>query len=273
VSPTDQDPKDIDARLGAESQRLLSEMNQLIERSRLLLRDRQLALSKVAAIPQPAPGTLGAVLYARPQQAVAPERDWVSLVRSIAAKDELALHALYERVRDPVRTLVSLLSGEEAAERLAADVLLDVWREAERYDAANGLVLAWVMNLARARAIAGPRSFVPGTPRVALPRRPQWIEPAWEAVAPGITVKMLAADTDKHMIGMLVRLVPGGAYPAHEHAGAEELHLLEGELWIDEHKLHPGDYNRAEPGTGDKRVWSETGCACVLITSTRDILR
>jgi hypothetical protein len=26
-----------------------------------------------------------------------------------------------------------------------------------------------------------------------------------------------------------------------------------------------GDYNRAEPGTADKRVWSETGFTCVLI--------
>jgi anti-sigma factor ChrR (cupin superfamily) len=52
----------------------------------------------------------------------------------------------------------------------------------------------------------------------------------------------------------------------------EELHLLEGELWIDDRKLHAGDYNRAEPGTSDKRVWSETGCACVLVTSTKDAL-
>ena len=53
---------------------------------------------------------------------------------------------------------------------------------------------------------------------------------------------------------MLVRLVPGGSYPAHDHAGVEELHLLNGELWIDERKLFAGDYNRAEPGTGDQRV-------------------
>jgi anti-sigma factor ChrR (cupin superfamily) len=72
---------------------------------------------------------------------------------------------------------------------------------------------------------------------------------------------------------MLVRLVPGGAYPAHSHAAVEELHLLNGELWIDERKLFAGDYNRAEPGTGDQRVWSETGCACVLVTSTMDVLR
>ncbi|HEY2337901.1 MAG TPA: cupin domain-containing protein [Burkholderiales bacterium] len=106
-----------------------------------------------------------------------------------------------------------------------------------------------------------------------LPPAAQWIEPEWEDVAPGISCKILAADAESDMVAMLVRLVPGGEYPPHEHAGVEELHLLDGELWIDDRKLHPGDYNRAEPGTGDKRVWSETGCTCVLITSARDILR
>jgi hypothetical protein len=32
------------------------------------------------------------------------------------------------------------------------------------------------------------------------------------------------------------------------------------------------DYNRAEPGTADRRVWSETGCTCLLITSPSDLL-
>jgi anti-sigma factor ChrR (cupin superfamily) len=105
-----------------------------------------------------------------------------------------------------------------------------------------------------------------------LPPARQWVEPEWEQVAPGISCKLLATDTENHRVSMLVRLVPGGEYPPHTHAGVEELHLLEGELWIDERKLYPGDYNRAEAGTGDKRVWSETGCTCVLITSTRDIL-
>jgi DNA-directed RNA polymerase specialized sigma24 family protein len=97
-------------------------------------------------------------------------------------------------------------------------------------------------------------------------------EPEWENVAPGISCKLLATDAERHMVSMLVRLVPGGEYPAHTHAGIEELHLLAGELWIDDRKLFPGDYNRAEPGTGDKRVWSETGCSCVLVTSTKDVL-
>lgn len=94
----------------------------------------------------------------------------------------------------------------------------------------------------------------------------------WEEVAPGISCKLLATDTEHDRVSMLVRLAPGAAYPPHSHAGMEELHLLHGELWIDDKKLYPGDYNRADPGTGDTRVWSETGCTCVLITSSRDVL-
>src|SRR5215831_14661998 len=55
--------------------------------------------------------------------------------------------------------------------------------------------------------------------------------------------------------------------------GVEELHLLDGELWIDERKLVPGDYNYGTAGAGDERVWSETGCTCFLVTSTKDALR
>jgi putative transcriptional regulator len=101
----------------------------------------------------------------------------------------------------------------------------------------------------------------------------RWREPEWEDVAPGIRCKILASDEAGDRVTMLVRLAPGVAYPPHRHAGVEELHLLDGELWIEERKLLPGDYNRAEPGTADQLVWSETGCTCVLITSPSDALR
>jgi anti-sigma factor ChrR (cupin superfamily) len=109
-----------------------------------------------------------------------------------------------------------------------------------------------------------------GRPVVLPARRPAL--PEWRDVAPGISCKLLSMDAVRNRVTMLVRLVPGGEYPPHTHAGVEELHLLDGELWIDERKLYPGDYNRAQPGTSDKRVWSETGCACVLITSPADVL-
>jgi quercetin dioxygenase-like cupin family protein len=101
----------------------------------------------------------------------------------------------------------------------------------------------------------------------------RWLEaPEWREVAPGITCKLLATDAPRGRVSMLVRLAPGVAYPPHSHAGVEELHLLDGELWIEDRKLHPGDYSHAEPGTADHRVWSETGCTCVLVTSRHDIL-
>jgi len=111
-----------------------------------------------------------------------------------------------------------------------------------------------------------------GTPPVLRPAQ-RWFEPDWETVAPGIECKLLASDHERDRISMLVRLAPGASYPPHTHAGIEELHLLDGELWIDERKLFPGDYNYGPPGAGDDRVWSETGCTCVLVTSTKDVLR
>ena len=109
--------------------------------------------------------------------------------------------------------------------------------------------------------------------RPVVPAAAPWVEPEWKEVAPGISCKLLATDEPRQRVSMLVRLAPGVEYPPHDHVDVEELHLLAGELWIDDRKLHPGDYNRAEPGTGDNRVWSETGCTCVLVTSYCDVLR
>jgi hypothetical protein len=95
----------------------------------------------------------------------------------------------------------------------------------------------------------------------------------WEDVAPGISCKLLSTDAAMDRVSMLVRLKEGASYPPHQHAGVEELYLLQGELWIDDRQLFPGDYNRAERGTSDQRVWSPTGCMCLLITSASDQLR
>jgi DNA-directed RNA polymerase specialized sigma24 family protein len=253
-----------------------------------------------------AAGTLGALLYANKTKTRVSEDDWVALVQSIAAADRLALRDLYERTHRFVFTLmVQLTDNRETAEELTLDVFHDVWRRAPEYDAAAASVLGWIMNLARARAMGvlgveqGERrtrrpssetSEVAPCPSEALWGRlaqriaaetgvkpvasamPQWTEPEWEEVAPGISCKLLATDTERRRVSMLVRLAPGIDYPPHTHAGVEELHLLDGELLIDDRLLYPGDYSRAEPGSADKRVWSQTGCTCVLITSTQDVI-
>jgi len=102
---------------------------------------------------QKTPATLGDVLYAG-SKAPVPERDWAALVQSIAAADQLALHALYERAHRIVFTLVMrITANRETAEELTIDVFHDIWRRASRYDAASGTVLGWIMNQARSRAI------------------------------------------------------------------------------------------------------------------------
>ena len=105
------------------------------------------------SVKQQQPVTLGDVLYAK-SQAPVPEQDWAALVQSIAAGDELALHALYERAHRIVFTLtMRITANRETAEELTIDVFHDVWRRASGYDPANGTVLGWVMNQARSRAI------------------------------------------------------------------------------------------------------------------------
>jgi RNA polymerase sigma-70 factor, ECF subfamily len=100
------------------------------------------------------PETLGDVLYADKSKTLIPEKDWVGLVESIAAGDQLALHALYERAHRVVFTLIMrIITNRETAEELTLDVFHDLWRRASRYDAANGTVLGWIMNQARSRAI------------------------------------------------------------------------------------------------------------------------
>jgi RNA polymerase sigma-70 factor, ECF subfamily len=104
--------------------------------------------------PELASATLGDVLYADNARPPVPEADWVRLVQAIAAGDQLALHALYERAHRLVFTLTMRVTGSrETAEELTLDVFYDIWRRAPSYDPANGTVLGWVMNQARSRAI------------------------------------------------------------------------------------------------------------------------
>jgi len=251
--------------------------------------------------------TLGALLYADPSKTRVSEQEWMELIQSVAAGNASALYELYERAHRVVFTLLVRLShNSKVAEALTVDVFHGIWKRAGSYDAATGSVLGWIMNQTRSRAIDswgqdwGQRAMARdqeaqrhwpaevlnppplwdrlaerlalrnATEPKAMPKH--WAEPAWEDVAPGITCKLLATDAERARVSMLVRLAPGTDYPAHTHAGVEELHLLQGELHIDTNKLLAGDYNRAEPGSADKRVWSETGCMCVLMTSTRDAL-
>jgi RNA polymerase sigma-70 factor (ECF subfamily) len=103
---------------------------------------------------EPSPGTLGEVLYANPSKSPVSEIEWVALVQGVAAGDQGALHALYERAHRVVFTLIMrITANRETTEEVTLDVFLDVWRRASGYHEAGGTVLGWIMNQARSRAI------------------------------------------------------------------------------------------------------------------------
>lgn len=105
-----------------------------------------------------------------------------------------------------------------------------------------------------------------------VPRLEERFKPEWEEAARGIQVKILARNAGTDTVSMLVRLDPGINYPAHIHAGAEELHLLHGILKVNDRTLYAGDFLRSEAGSVDHVVWSISGCTCFLTTSTKDTL-
>lgn len=75
-------------------------------------------------------------------------------IEAVAGQDERALAALYDatfsRVFGLVRRIVrNLALTEEAVE----DAYFQVWRQAVRFDPARGSALAWLLSIARSRAI------------------------------------------------------------------------------------------------------------------------
>lgn len=98
--------------------------------------------------------TLGDLLYADRTRARVSEGAWVALVRAMAAGDQRALRALYDRTHRLVFTfLARLLDDRRSAEEVTVDTFHAVWSRAAQYDPAGGPVLGWIMNQARSRAI------------------------------------------------------------------------------------------------------------------------
>src|SRR5262245_17542992 len=84
----------------------------------------------------------------------APTGDLAVLIERTANGEESALAALYDRTAAMVNGLaLRILGDRSAAEEVTGDVYLQVWRQAERYNAGRGAPLAWLLTLARTRAI------------------------------------------------------------------------------------------------------------------------
>jgi len=77
-----------------------------------------------------------------------------ALVTAIAAHDEQALADLYEATLNRVYGVaLRITRNAQAAEEVSEDVYWQVWREAPRFDAQRGNVIAWLLTIARSRAL------------------------------------------------------------------------------------------------------------------------
>lgn len=231
--------------------------------------------------------TIGDLLFDASRPVPVSEREWVALLQAIASGNEEALQALHGRMHRIVSRFMGTVTDEQqTAEALTLAVFHDVWCQASAYSSKDASVVGWIMRLAtsqpdpyageplvtrrRVHHLLAERS--PEQPVASQDTSPL-VASDWQEAGPGVSYQMLAHDPERERVSMLVQLAPGASYPSHTHAGVEELYLLDGVLWIDSRKVTPGGFYRAEAGSSDGLVWSGTGCTCVLLTSTADILR
>jgi len=84
----------------------------------------------------------------------APEDSDEALVERIRAQDFDALRLLYERYGGQAFAVAyGVISSREAAEEIAQDTFLSVWRHAHTYDPSVGPVRPWLTSIVQNRAI------------------------------------------------------------------------------------------------------------------------
>lgn len=87
---------------------------------------------------------------------------------AVASSDRRAFEAVYSATVDRVLGLAARILGDKsAAEDVASDVYLQVWRQADRFDAERGSAIAWIMTIARSRAIDTVRRRVTSATKTA----------------------------------------------------------------------------------------------------------
>lgn len=85
--------------------------------------------------------------------------DLNSLIIRVAAGDQLAMASLYQiSSRVVYGLLLRILNEHGLAEEVLLDVYMQVWRQAGSYDQGRGSPMAWMLTIARSRAIDRLRS-------------------------------------------------------------------------------------------------------------------
>jgi len=124
-----------------------------------------------------------------------------SVVRRIVEGDRAALAELYDRYSTAVFSLACRIVGSADAEDVTQEVFTQAWRQAARYDEARASAAAWLLNMARTRAIDRLRA---NRTRLRLAGEPARMEAVPDG---GVDAEQLAIDDER---AIRVRSALGG---------------------------------------------------------------
>jgi RNA polymerase sigma-70 factor (ECF subfamily) len=148
---------------------------------------------------------LSAALAALPL-GVREHADDAACVARAAAGDGAALATLYDTHSRAVYSLVLRILGDESdAEDALQEVFAQAWRQAARYDASRGPVAAWLLNMARTRAIDRLRARRARPDTGATTPDDTWQDLSAPVVDPG---DVLAAARDAARVREALRELP-----------------------------------------------------------------
>lgn len=135
-----------------------------------------------------------------PGSAERAEEDLDTLLKLVARGDQGAFEALYERLARPAYGLIrKVLRDPAQSEEVVQEVLLEVWRNASRFDPSRGGAATWVLTIAHRRAVDRVRSESAAAEREL---RAQRDAVAAEAVADSVEASLDAAVLRRCLEGL-----------------------------------------------------------------------
>jgi RNA polymerase sigma-70 factor (ECF subfamily) len=131
--------------------------------------------------------------------------DLDGLLTLVGGGDQAAFETLYDRVAAPVFGLIRrVLRNPAQSEEVAQETLLEVWRNAARFDPGRGSAITWVMTIAHRRAVDRVRAEAAAAEResrAASAAAPVPVDAVAEAVE-----SSLAAERVSRCLGSLTEL-------------------------------------------------------------------